>query len=479
MVFSPQDPSGDVGKNYYMQAINSTQIGIYNKQGELIMEFNGNSLWNPLGFSSGGDPIILYDQQEERWLITEFPAGFGPSFNQLLVAVSVSDNPMGAYDIYKFSTPGFPDYPKYGIWKDSYSVTTNEQGPSLLHAYFINKEQLLQGEDLVEIQRVSLPGNTHTEAGFFIATPVDWTGPLAPPDDRAPIIVSLNDSSWNTDQEDDQIEFFSIDIGWGNPGTTVLSRHSVAVSPYDAYPCSVAGNFFECMPQLGGGGIDGIPETIMNQVHYRNFGTHESIVMNFITDVSDGDNVSGIRWMEFRRTETEDWSIYQEGSFAPQDGLQRFMGGICMDKFGNIALAYNVSSDTTYVGIRATGRNVSDPLGIMTYDELIVAEGQNGIHSNTRFGDYAHMSVDPVDGHTFWYTSEYPNEGGTITRIVSYALSQDTFDIAPVALLHPFESGDLDEDEMISFNVQNFGIDTIRTFSVGYILMMEWKSKNL
>ena len=141
---SPHDPTGDVGQSYYMHAINATTIALYDKNtGALVDQFSGNTLWNTLGFSSGGDPIILYDQEFDRWIITEFPSGFGASFNQLLVAISVTGDPMGSYDVYNFSTPDFPDYPKYAVWSDAYSVTTNEEGPGVLHGYYINREELL------------------------------------------------------------------------------------------------------------------------------------------------------------------------------------------------------------------------------------------------------------------------------------------------------------------------------------------------
>jgi len=49
------------------------------------------------------------------------------------------------------------------------------------------------------------------------------------------------------------------------------------------------------------------------------------------------------------------YSIYQQGTFAPGDGVHRWMGSIAMDKKGDIALGYSVVNGTTvYPGIRYT-----------------------------------------------------------------------------------------------------------------------------
>lgn len=468
---SPNDPTGDVGEEYYMHAINATTIAIYNKvSGVLVDQFEARTLWNSLGFDSGGDPIIMYDQEYKRWIITEFPSGFDASFNQLLVAVSVTSDPMGAYDVYNFNTPNFPDYPKYSIWSNCYAVTTNELSGGVLHGYFINRDELLAGEEVVNIQRVSLPGNGNTEAGFFVATPVDWTGKTPPPSDRGPILLSLNDSSWNENQDEDQLEIFSLDLDWDNSDNTSWTRLSLEVSPYDGYPCAASGFFFSCIPQPATIGLDGIPEVIMHQAHYRNFGSHESIVLNFITDATDGEDLAGIRWMELRRSSSEDWSVYQEGTFAPDDGLNRFMGSIAMDGSGNIALAYNVANESTFAGIRFTGRRAGDPLGEMTVQEYTVIEGNGPINNGSRFGDYAHMAIDPFNDRTFWYTSEYGSINGSKTRIVSYEMSRDSIDLGVIAINSPVTSPDLEANETVEVVVKNQGLFSVRNYSVSYEL---------
>eukprot|EP00903_Cladosiphon_okamuranus_P000739 g737.t1 len=408
-------------------------------------------------WSGQGDVIAV--EEVDRWIMTEFPSG-----NQLLVAISQTADPLGAWDAYNFATPSFPDYPKYSIWNNAYSVTTNEGGAGTLHAYFINREALLNTEAMVPIQRISLPGNTNTEAGFFVATPVDWTGFDAPVGD--PLIVALNDSSWGATDED-AIEIYSVNIDWDEPANTAVTNTSVVTAPYDAYACAAPGFGFACVPQLGGGGLDGIPEVIMNQAVYRNFGTHETMLMTFMTDV-DGNELAGIRWVELRRTEADDWSVYQEGTWAPDDGLHRFMGSIQMDGAGNIGLAYNVSSEETYVGVRYTGRRATDPLGEMTVEEGIAVEGSGSISSGGRFGDYAHMSVDPTNDRTFWYTTEYAGTNNVRTRIISFELRKDTTDLAVRALLTPESAPDLTAMETVSMEVINAGLDTLESFSIGY-----------
>ncbi|MEM0939275.1 MAG: T9SS type A sorting domain-containing protein [Bacteroidota bacterium] len=449
---SPHDPTGAVGLNHYVQAINVTQIGIYDKSGILEDSFAASSLWTPLGESSLGDPIVLYAHESDQWIITEFS---DPAL--LLIAVSETSDPLGNYHVYSFATPQFPDYPKYAIWDDFLVVTTNETGPEELHQYFFDKDALLSGLSEVAIQRVAINGNIDTEAGFYVSTPVHWNGANLPVNNN-PIALKINDSSWG-EVENDVVEVISFDVNLDNADSTTVSLTQIEVAPFDSYPCDNEDIGFACLSQgVGAGGLDAIPEVVMNIPHYRNFGTHESIVLNFITDVTDGDNLSGIRWMELRRTSGNDWELHQEGTFAPDDGLHRYMGSIAIDELGNIGLAYTVSGPTTFAGLRFTGRYANDPLGEMTIQEAIIVDGINSIATD-RFGDYAHMTVDPIDGQTFWFTSEYGGNGSdnSLTRIVAFQLEKKDNDLAVVDIITPETSGELGASESVVAAIQNVG----------------------
>ena len=108
--------------------------------------------------------------------------------------------------------------------------------------------------------------------------------------------------------------------------------------------------------------------------------------------------VAGVRWYEIRRDSAGNYSLYQQGTYAPNDGVHRWMGSVAQDKKGNIALGYSVVNGmNVFPGIRYTGRLAGDPLGQMTLGEGTIING-SGVQTttNSRWGDYTSMNVDPT-----------------------------------------------------------------------------------
>ncbi len=156
----------------------------------------------------------------------------------------------------------------------------------------------------------------------------------------------------------------------------------------------------------------------MYRLAYRNFGTHESLVVNH--SVTAGSSV-GVRWYELRSPNATP-TVYQQGTYAP-DATYRWMGSIAMDKVGDIALGFSASSGTVHPSIRGTGRLPADPLGTMRTERVIQAGAGSQLRFLSRWGDYSAMTVDPVDDCTFWYTNEYLKADGKFnwsTRIASF-----------------------------------------------------------
>ncbi len=163
----------------------------------------------------------------------------------------------------------------------------------------------------------------------------------------------------------DFLEIWAFDDPFGAPSFAKIA--DIPVTEFDSDLCGLF-SFF-CFPQPGTATtLDPLREVIMWRLQYRNFGTHETLVGNFVTDV-DGTDHGGIRWFELRKVGAGPWTLFQEGTYAP-DADNRWMGAIAMDGAGNIALGYNVSSASTFPSLRYTGRLASDPLGTMPQGEM-------------------------------------------------------------------------------------------------------------
>ncbi len=453
------DVSGDIGKDYYVEIVNQTYFRVYDKTGTPVSGvMSANSIWSQVQQSSFGDPIILYDQTVDRWLLTEFPSN-----NRVLVAISHTGDPLGSWDAYSFQTPRFPDFPKYGIWGDAYYLTANESGGNF-PIYAINRDDMLAGEDNVRLQRLTTPkvGGVFFEVG----QPIDWDGMTPPPAGSPGIVVKLNDDDWGQTNTD-QILFHKISIDWDNSNNSNIEILSFPTAPYDTDGCQLENTGgFSCIPQPNGQGIDGAEWIITNKAPYRNFGTHESFVISFMVDVT-GDDVAGIRWMEFRKTATEDWHIYQEGTIGSDDGIHRFQSSISIDGQGNIGLGYAVSGPNKFPSLRFTGRYATDPLGEMTFIEHEFATGKKS-QGFDRYGDYFTMSVDPTDDATFWFAGQYlPLGKDWGTRIVAFKATRDTFDVFPTTLIAPINDELLGSQE-VEFTVLNRGLETVYSVPLGY-----------
>jgi hypothetical protein len=214
------------------------------------------------------------------------------------------------------------------------------------------------------------------------------------------------------------LEIWEFHVDFTTPANSTFTHaQDVQVSEFDSNTCNFS---FSCVPQPGGGPLlDPLREVIMHRLQYRNFGTHRTLVGNFMTDV--GVNQHEIRWFELRQT-AGPWSLFQEGTYGP-DGTHRWMGGIAMDGTGNIGLGFNVSSTSVFPGLRFTGRVFSDPLGTMPETETIIESG-TASNSSTRYGDYAAMSIDPSDDCTFWFTGEYNPASQWSTRIAKMIFAE-------------------------------------------------------
>ena len=424
--WAPPDTVGDVGPNHYIQTVNIS-LAIYDKGGNLLVGPSPiNALWagfgGPCENSNNGDPIVRYDQLADRWLVSQFALTSVPRFQ--CIAISRTPDPVaGGWYLYGFPTPGFPDYPKIGVWPDGYYMGTQRGFPGGgLDVYAFDRIRMLSGLPAGAVQ-------------FFVPAPSLFLQP-SDLDGPAPPTGTPNFFARHVDGDQfggaDRLEMFAFTVDWGSPGSSTFTQlPDLPTAPFDAVLC--ANPFFgTCIPQPGTlQRLEGLTVWLMWRLQFRSFGTHETLVTNHTVDVGGVDH-AGIRWYELRRTPGGAWSIFQQGTFSPDDGApgpaddtHRWMGSIAMDKDGSMALGYSASSDTVFPGIRYTGRLAGDPGGSMPLAETTLVNGGGSQTGTFRWGNYSSMDVDPVDDCTFWYTTEYystSSGAGWRTRIASFQL---------------------------------------------------------
>jgi hypothetical protein len=411
---APPDPVGDVGMNHYVAMVN-LNFAVYSKQGDLLLgPLDTGTLWQDFPIEDctdpSGDPIVIYDEISNRWVLTQFTTRFETNQFYNCVAVSETDDPTGSYFLYAFSTgENFPDYPKYGLWPDAYYITTREFAPDdteSIGIYAVDRRQMLTGNPTPRMVSFQL-----TEPAYLVGDgllPADFDGKRMPPA-RSPeyFVGSMDDGAFDG-APFDGLNVFEMKVNWSKPEqSTFALTKQLAIADFDTiFPCAPTSR--QCIPQ---------PETAVKvdilsyrqrptwRLAYRNFGTHQSLVTNQSVEARPG--IAGIRWWELRNP--SDAFVYQEGTWAPDDGVHRWMGSIAMDQQGNAALGYSVSNATdVYPGIRYAGRLVSDSLGELAQGEATLIDGSGSqLTTSGRWGDYTSMNVDPKDGCTFYYINEY------------------------------------------------------------------------
>lgn len=401
---APPDTNLAVGDTQVVQWVNES-FAVFDKSNgaRVYGPAAGNTLWK--GFGGGcennndGDPIVQFDKLAHRWVMTQFSVSTTPYLQ--CVAVSATPDATGSWYRYAFSygNTQFPDYPKLGVWPDSYYITYN----------IFNNGSSFAGPKVCAFDRNAMLNNlAATQQCYQLSTsyggllPSDLDGSTLPPAGSPNYILSFGTNSLN---------FWKFHVDWTNSSNTTLSLPTNI--PVAAFSEACGGG--TCIPQPGTRQkLDSLADRLMYRLAYRNFGDHESLVVNH--SVTAGSSV-GVRWYELRNAASKTMAsgtptVFQQGTFAP-DTDYRWMGSIAMDAVGDIALGYSVSG-SVFPSIRYTGRVPTDILGTMEGETPIKAGGGYQTYPGglSRWGDYSAMSVDPSDDCTFWYTNEYQKANG-------------------------------------------------------------------
>jgi hypothetical protein len=408
MVTSPPDTSGEIGRDYYVQAVN-TRVQIFRRDGVSVLgPVDLGTLWAEIGLPcsrSQGDPNVLYDQFAGRWLITQ-PLFGSETYLGVCLALSDGEDPAGTYTLYFFPLEEdyIYDYPMFAVWHDAYYMTANRLtrswAPAGVAFVAFERDAMLAGDSA---QALVFPVSNAVKA--VVADADGMTLPTT-----APVFFAMRSTT--------AFRAWRAFPNWVVPAdSSLLELANIPVAEHDhlCHGCVVQPD----TTRLLGSHTNGLA----HEASYRDFGSDDAVILTHATSVSGAGTADqvGIRWYEIRGIKNGEYRVHQQSTFAPEDELGRWMPTAMQDKNGNLLLQYTVSSSTIYPGIRYTGRLATDPMSTLPQGEMGLMEGSGSQTGTSRWGDYATIALDPLDDCTFWFANEYVPETDTYSWATAIA----------------------------------------------------------
>ena len=403
----PPDTNLAVGETQVVEFVNS-QFAVFDKAGNVLQpatnlfQVFASMEGDDCSWRTGGDPVVVYDRIAGRWVMTRYL--FTP--NILCMAVSQGTDALGAYNLYSYAFgPDTADYPKFGVWPDAYYFTANTFAAAggFIGAQVCAFDRYAMINGLPNATRICFQGSS----SWHSMLPADLDSALPPPA-GAPGLFMQSDIS--------QLSLFKFQVDFAVPSnSTFTGPIAIPVATYQR-PCG------SCVPQPGvKDQLETLGDRLMFRLSYRNFGAYESILATHAVRVnySGNNQQTGVRWYEIRFPNGAP-AVHQQSTFSPDTTLYRWMGTMAQDKNGNMLLGYSASSSSTFPSVRFTMRLISDPLNMMQPEQLIKAGAGSqvpptGGSGRDRWGDYATVAVDPVDGCSLWFATEYLTGTGSNT----------------------------------------------------------------
>lgn len=436
------DPNGAIGTKQFMEYVNLyyqaydkvTFAPVWSNPQPLSTPFTKNGLSNCASIS--GDGMIIFDRLASRWVL----AGHTGVENNYLYCIAISStddlsSPSLAWYTYSIALAPilgknaegnvyFPDWPKIATWPDAYyvgidlnDINQNYREVGVV-ACALDRTNMLVNRTPNPPQcfEVTSPLSNGIYLGHSLI-PADVDGTTPPPSGRDEYMVSIQnppiDGSTTTSST---FNLWDFHLNWTNPALSTFTQSAVSVAPYTPGCYDVKSPVQTvCVPEPSTNStresIDSVGDRFMPRFAYRNFGTYESFLVSH--DVQPGSSQqTGIRWYELRGSGTP--TVYQDGTINPDNTTYRFIPSIAEDSAGNAAVGYSISSAQTHPGMSASWWNLTNA---SSPSEFTLFDGSADQENTWHWGSYDSMTVDPVNGCTFWYVNEYYPQNQTGTEI--------------------------------------------------------------
>ncbi len=390
----PPDVQGAVGPNHVMTTLNS-QIRIQDKTGAIISTVNSNLFWASLGHPDTFDPRILYDSYTNHWVYVS-DANPVSSASEILIAVSVNDNPTGSWNLFAVDLDAtnlkWGDYPCVGINKDWIVVQVNMY--TMANTFANSNIYVFKKSDLY-----ADVGATHT----LLTLDMSYGGTQVPAhtyDNSISTIYMMQD--WNGNSAGTgYLRLYTIT---GAVGSEIVTPGAFipTANPWQSNS-SGSDNF---APQLGTAQKINANDSRIQYLVYRN-GSLWTTQTVFMPDVGTTTR-SSIQWWEIS---TAGAIVQRSRVDDPTNTNFYAFPSIAVNSNDDVVLGYSKFSASMYASAYYTYRSTADPANTMR-DESVLKAGENTYYKTfggieNRWGDYTKTCIDPSNDVDIWSLGQY------------------------------------------------------------------------
>jgi hypothetical protein len=385
--FFPPDTMGAVGLAHFVELING-RYSVYRKSdGVEVQASSLDQFWVNSGVTVSGsfsfDPRIVFDHLSNRWfaLACDNPGGL----NNFLFAVSNTSDPTQGWRGFKIDSDAantrWADYPTLGVDAEGVYLAANmfplAGGGVEITIVSIPKADLLLATPTIanrtEFQNAGI--NTY---GFTPQFSVDYGAP----DGRGTFMSRFGNN---------QRARGSV-LGAGGPGATLSPRTLINAAAAPAPPTAVH----------PGGTIDALDGRFQANL----FEVGGSI---WVVHGVSSDGRSAVRWYEF----DEATSALKQSGLINDPVLYFCQPAICADIFGDVVISFSGSGPAQRISTYAVfGQTVG---GVTTFGTpILLKQGESDYPgTDSRWGDYSAITLDPTNPRKFWTIQEYARAGNT------------------------------------------------------------------
>jgi hypothetical protein len=428
--FIPPDTMGAVGMSQYMQTTNGAYAIFDKATGTRLSLVSDVAFWAAAGQTgANGDSRVMYNADAKRWLVVSF----GANAKDLQLAVSDTDNALGTWKSVKFEGyAGFgfgatADYPTLALDKNAVYIGTNNFAPATSGGSnsfrgttmnVIPLNSLFNGAapTIANMKQIVTPYSSSSASNVDMGFAQQGVNSRSASSSGRVVGASL----FNYDNLSFQVNGLTPDSAAGATAT------SATYFGMDSFVTAGAGRQPSAAIPANQRVIATLDERISSSVYESNGRIY---TVNTVDSAADGVDEARVRLTVVDAATNALLDQLDLGS----TGFDYYQGAIAVNEFGQVVVGYNRSGLSTadLNGDGLADGNISflaqvlsteadGSLSLMGSETLLKVSLTDDYHNGSifgqaaagrqRWGDYAQVSIDPADPHSFWVIGEFARE---------------------------------------------------------------------